>query len=405
MVKPKAGGMDMNSADTPASPASPASPPVPSTPLADWLSTQPAGLRPDVIAEAGRDASVVGLGVNTRESHELAEFVIRTTYELIERGFTAIAIQDNQRVTDLLDHYIAGGDVDVNHALAQAWGPWQTEEMRRALAGLRRRNHGRGDNRIRIIGLAEPRALPEDYDRALEILTRLDKPAAVRVNEIFAVIRRAHSGGEHVLRAQGEHSGTPFVELARTARGVVAGLAASAARDDALRLLDSVVAFHASALGVGFDRADEERVAAERVLQQLRHSGERVVIWDGGLHIASHTSEMYGAHLRAELGEKYMAVLALVGSGDIGRASIPAPRQGSLEAQLGVAGQGLTAQLRPPMPSAIAEELARPWSFRTVSGVYDPARDHEHYFPLPSLTESFDALAFLPHTTPVRLLL
>ncbi|NLS09468.1 hypothetical protein HGQ17_05490 [Nesterenkonia sp. MY13] len=83
-------------------------------PLTELLTHQPTGLSPATISDAAGDATVVGLGVNTRESREIFELVAETTYALIEKGFTSLAIQDTQRVTDLLDAYIDGADIDID---------------------------------------------------------------------------------------------------------------------------------------------------------------------------------------------------------------------------------------------------------------------------------------------------
>ncbi|MFJ1537531.1 hypothetical protein ACIODS_03205 [Micromonospora chalcea] len=98
--------------------------------LAEWLATTPAGLRPDLIADAAAEAVIVGLGMSTREAHEVFDVVTDTTWRLVERGFTTVAVLDNQRVADLYDRYVSGQDVDIDQALVQAWGPWQVGTTR-----------------------------------------------------------------------------------------------------------------------------------------------------------------------------------------------------------------------------------------------------------------------------------
>ncbi|AEB45067.1 hypothetical protein [Micromonospora maris] len=53
-------------------------------------------------------------------------------------------------------------------------------------------------------------------------------------------------------------------------------------------------------------------------------------------------------------------------------------------------------------PADLAYRLDRPWRTRLISGLYEADRDEEHYYELPSLTESFDAIAYLPTITPIR---
>ncbi|MFG1738192.1 erythromycin esterase family protein [Micromonospora chalcea] len=376
--------------------------PAPAQALAEWLATTPAGLRPDLIADAAAEAAIVGLGVSTREAHEVLDFVTDTTWLLAERGFTTVAVLDNQRVADLYDRYVSGQDVDIDHALAQAWGPWQVGEMRDALIWLREHNRARAAAPVRIIGVAGSRVLSADYPRIVDLLAGIDESTAARVEALLDVIRVAHSSGEHVLRARGTHPGTPFVELARAARAHAAELPPGDGRDAALELLDAVVDFHARAIGIGHDMVREEHAAAGRLLDHHRRTGERIVLWEGSTHIAAHPSVMLGARLRAELGNRYVAVHIAVGSGQIARATIPEPRPDSIEAQLAGAHGERTLDLRTPSSAVTAGELDRSWPTRIISGLYDPAEDAEHYVELPSLRQSFDALVYIPAITPAR---
>ncbi|AXO32337.1 erythromycin esterase family protein [Micromonospora sp. B006] len=376
--------------------------PAPAQALAEWLATTPAGLRPDLIADAAAEAAIVGLGVSTREAHEVLDFVTDATWLLVERGFTTIAVLDNQRVADLYDRYVSGQDVDIDRALAQAWGPWQVGEMRDALVWLREHNRARPEAPVRIIGVAGARVLSADYPRIIDLLAPIDGSTAARVEALLDVIRVAHSSGEHVLRARGTHPGTPFVELARAARADAAELPPGDGRDAALELLDAVVDFHARAIDVGHDMAREEHAAAGRLLDHHRRTGERIVLWEGSTHVAAHPSAMLGSRLRAELGDRYVAVHIAVGSGQIARATIPEPRPDSIEAQLAGAHGERTLDLRTPSSAVTAGELDRSWPTRIISGLYDPAEDAEHYVELPSLRQSFDALVYIPAITPAR---
>ena len=203
-----------------------------------------------------------------------------------------------------------------------------------------------------------------------------------------------------MLRARGTHPGTPFVELARAARAHAAELPPGDERDTALELLDAVVDFHARAIGVGHDMAREEHAAAGRLLDHHRRTGERIVLWEGSTHVAAHPGVMLGAHLRTQLGDRYVAVHIVFGHGEIARASIPEPRPDSIEAQF--AGSERALNLRTPPSAATAGELDRSWPTRIISGLYDPAEDAEHYVELPSLRQSFDALVHIPTVTPAR---
>lgn len=405
-----------------------------------WIARLPVGFTPETIVDAARRCVIVGLGMETRESHEVFSAAAETALQLTQDGFTALALLENPRVAALYDRHIAGEEVDLAQALSQAWGPWQIQQWAQTLERLRALNlrddeegepeDGRRPEpdtpqrlkrRVRIIGLGEPRALPQDYDRILELLRGFSAETAAQVEEILQVIRVAHDSGEHVLRARGTHPGTPFVELAHRARALVAEFGkrvgaekrtgAVATEDEqgtselreALELLDGVVAFHAESVEAGYDAAEEERAAAQRLLEHHRDTGERIILWDGIAHTAAHQEQgRVGAHLRSVLGADYLAVLFSFGQGEIPDATLPAPRPDSLDALLASTGGELTMDLRAPIPADALRVLERPMPARLVSGIYDPADDAAHYLTLPSVRESFDVLVHLPEITPVQ---
>ncbi|AOS63958.1 erythromycin esterase family protein [Actinoalloteichus hymeniacidonis] len=371
-------------------------------PLAEWLATQESGLRPEVIGGLARDARIVGLGMSTRAAREVFDVVTDATWRLLDSGFTTIAVLDDQCVVDRYDRYVIGQDIDIDQALAQAWGPWRIAELRRMLDRLRARNEAHPEAPVRVIGIAGTRVLVTDYDRIVELLTGLDARAAAEVQALLDLIRPAHDSGEHVLRARGNHPGVPFVDLARSARAIASRLRPSAERDTAVDLLDAVVGFHANAIGVGYDMAREERAAARRLLDHHRRTGARIVLWEGSAHVAAHPGPMLGAHLRDTLGDGYVAVHITFGHGRIVTGDIPAPQTDSIDAQLAAAHDPRTLDLRTPAPASIAVELERSWPTRLISGLYDPAEDAEHYLELPSLRDSFDALVYVPAITPTE---
>ncbi|WP_156758498.1 erythromycin esterase family protein [Actinokineospora pegani] len=313
-------------------------------------------------------AAVVGLGTSTREASELVQLVAATTRLLVDRGFRLIAIQDSQRVGDLLDRYLLGGPIDLGVVLSQAWGPWRTAETREALVGLRARNEAHPDDPVRVMGLGPARVLPADYDRVVEL-------TGPHVIAALAPLRESHQHGEHVMRARGVHPGRPFVEVAAEVRATVTDPEAS-------RLMDAIVEHHANAIGAGHDAAREER-AADRLLAR---AAERVVIWDGTLHVAAHRTGMVGQHLSAALGTAYRAVHLTFATGRIRDFDVPVPAPDSLEATLPT---GVTKT------TGLGESRTR-----LISGVYDPSRDEDHYYSLPSLSEAFAAVALLPEISP-----
>ncbi|NYI79254.1 erythromycin esterase family protein [Nocardioides panzhihuensis] len=380
------------------------------------------GVQPDLIADLARDASILGMGMSTRESREVLDFIFEATRSLADEGFTTIAILDSPRVVAEYDRYVIGETVDLEHALDQAWGPWRNAQFRDELIRLRTLNATRPtDDRVRLVGIGASTTVAADYDTVAELLRGVDQQIAEDVEQHLNVIRVAHDGGEHVQRARGLHPGTPFVDLARTARAAALRAPAGPARDQALTILDDIVDYHAHAPGSpqpataerddnagpsettapfgGYDMARSERAAAERLLSHHERTKARIVVWEGTAHIAAQPpvalGPMLGTHLRASLGDDYVAVNVGFGRGRIARFDIPAPQAGSVDALLDEGGTARTLIVR---TAGLAE--AGSLSTRLISGLYDPNADGDNYIELPSLRESFDALVHIPIITP-----
>jgi erythromycin esterase len=320
------------------------------------------------------DATIVGLGTSTRAGAQTFGFVEEVTRCLLDQGFRTIAVRDNQRVGELYDAFVTGRLDSLDSVLPQAWGPWRTNEMHRALVWLREYNQGRIDP-VRMAGVGSSRVLVADYDRVLELVAPEDEQ---RVRKLFDVIRVAHENGEHVQRARGTHPGTPFVELAREAATLVHNSEGS-------QLMDAIVQHHANAIGVGYDARRDDEETAGRLLAR-----GKVIFWEGSAHVAAQFP--LGARLRAEMGDAYRAVHVTFGSGVVAGVSVPPPAAGSLEYDL------LSASEHKPL--LVTQDLSEgPARIRLISGLYDPAQDEKHYYELPSLRGSFDAVMFFPEVT------
>lgn len=280
-------------------------------------------------------------------------------------------MRDNQRVGELYDQFVTGRIDSLDEVLPQAWGPGQTREMHDALVRLREFNAGHRDDPVRVIGSS--RVLVADYDRVLEVV-----PAA-RVKALFEVIRVAHANGEHVQRA---HPGTPFVELAREAAEIASG-----AGPEAQELMAAIVAHHGNAIGVGYGAKGDDEESAGRLLDLPG----KVVLWEGSAHVAAQFP--LGARLRAQMGDACRAVHVTFGSGSVAGVSVPEPVAGSLEGALHAAGP-VTRLL-----DLRSSDWIEPARIRLISGLHDPAHDEDHYYELPSLKASFDAVAYFPEVT------
>ncbi|MDG4770127.1 erythromycin esterase family protein [Solwaraspora sp. WMMD792] len=397
--------------------------------VVDWLSTharpmQPYGDPPwrDVVTdiadgllprradhEAADTPTVIGLAPTTRESVEVSELQVDLLQALVTRGVRTVVLQDTTEIGERLDHWARAGDRSASGPeaiLADAWGPWRTESLRRALIWLRARNATHPADQVEIRGITRPAAEPADYDRVLALTTGTRDHE--RISALLATIRVAHDGGEHVERAHGRWTGEPFVDLARQARTATAAVLdpGSDAATRALAALDRIVRFHAAPLSRGRSGEDEETAAADQLVEHLRATGRRAVVWDGIGHLAARGTS-FGSRLREHLGTGYRCVLTTFGSGRIRDFHLPAPRPGSLDQTLdhvaAKLGAGYAVNLTAaPKPETVGRWLAGRHAVRLISGMYRPDEDERHYFALDDLAGSVDVLLHLPEISPVR---
>ncbi|MFV2108061.1 erythromycin esterase family protein [Micromonospora sp. LOL_015] len=165
------------------------------------------------------------------------------------RGVRTVVLQDTTEIGDRLDRWARAGDRSANGPeaiLVDAWGPWRTESLRRALLWLRAHNATHPEDQVEIRGITRPTAVPADYDRVLALTAGTRDHE--RISALLATIRVAHDGGEHVERAHGRWTGKPFVDLARQAHTTTAAVLdpGSDAATRALGALDRIVRFHAA---------------------------------------------------------------------------------------------------------------------------------------------------------------
>lgn len=397
--------------------------------VVDWLAAHARPMRPhgagpwqDVVTgladgllpgQADRDAAaaptVIGLAPTTRESAEVCDLQVDLLQALVIRGVRTVVLQDTTEIGDRLDRWARAGDTSGDGPeaiLADAWGPWRTESLRRALLWLRAHNAAHPADEVEIRGISRPTAVPADYDRVLAFTagTRHHE----QISTLLETIRVAHDGGEHVERAHGRWTGAPFVDLARQARTATAAVLEpdSDAATRVLAALDRIVRFHAAPLSRGRSGDDEETAAADRLVEHLEASGRRAVVWDGIGHLTARGTS-FGSRLREHLGTRYRCVSTTFGSGRVRDFRLPAPRPGSLDQTLDhVAvrlGAGYAVDLTAtPKPDAVRRWLAGRHAVRLISGMYRPDEDERHYFALDDLTGSVDVLLHLPEISPVR---
>ncbi|WP_232665782.1 erythromycin esterase family protein [Pseudonocardia sp. TRM90224] len=371
-----------------------------------WIA---ANARPvDALAELVGDAVVVGMGESTRAGHEVmraAEGIVRRL--VAEKGFRALAIQDDETVFGGLDAYVRTGEGDPRKLLADAWRPWQNEELLDVVEWIRGFNAEHPDDPVRIFGLTPPAARLADYD---EVARHVRAAAPDRLDELLAhytPIRTAHEVGEHVQIARGTHPGRPFVEHAREARELVGALRIGARVRE---LADLIVDFHANSVAGGLDFDAAAAAAAEALVGVQERTGHKIVYWEGIAHIANSPAvdlpamgkklRGVGSRLRAHFGAAYRNVAIGFGHGRIHYDTVPPAPPEFVDAVLSETPEPYLLDLHAARPPQVAEWLRGPHKMRIIAGIYDSAHDTEHHMATGPLDEWFDALVRIPEITP-----
>ncbi|MFI9506919.1 erythromycin esterase family protein [Nocardia sp. NPDC052566] len=359
-------------------------------------------------------ATVIGLGESTRFAQQtfgIRERVFRAL--VIEHGFRALAVQDGARPGARLDEYVRTGAGDPEAVLAGAWRPWRTTEMAGALRWIRAFNEANPDDQIRIFGIQPPRAEPADYDAVLEQVSLIAPEQLAALTIHLTPIRTAHQVDEHVQRHQGIHPGRPFAEHARDALALLEALPATPERDIALTHARLIADFHEhSVAGTGSFATDEIRSAAA-IVEWHRKTGAKIAYWDGIAHTsalalgtgAAEDSDFRGAgsYLRTHFGPEYISVAIGFHHGDLGMATAPDPAPELIDAALGeVDLPAFTIDLHTAAPPSVDRWRRTPAKARTISGVYDPAKDATANLTVPTLAAAFDHLIHIREVTPVH---
>jgi erythromycin esterase len=392
--------------------------------LHDWLranahpvtDTDPGFTGPDLepLTDRLAAATVVGLGESTRFSQQTFGVRQRILRVLVEQhGFRALAIQDSARSGERWDDYVRTGMGDPESVLAGAWRPWRSAETVAALAWVRAFNQQHPDDQVRIFGVQPPHAEPSDYDVVLDYVQHTAPDRLADLESHLTPIKTAHQVDEHVQRHQGIHPGRPFVDHAGDAVALLDGLPETAERTTALAHAHVILAFHQNSVAGRGGFATEEHPAAERVIEWRRGTGAKIAYWDGiahtsGLALGLGLSEASafrgtGSHLRTHFGAGYVSVAIGFHHGDLGMAVAPDPAPDLIDAMLGeVDLPAFYVHLHDDAPESVDRWRHAPAKARTISGIYDPAKDAEANMTVNSLIDAFDVLIHIRETSPLH---
>lgn len=369
------------------------------------------------------DAHVVGMGEATHGTREFFQLKHRVLEELVaHEGFTVLAMEANQPECRAINAYILGGDGDVRELLRGIYfWTWDTEEVRAMIEWMRAWNADPAhrhkvqfagfDMQETPVALASVEAFVRAVDRA-------------RAGDLFAPLAL------YRLRHRAAHATPPAVQAA--ARAGLAPLVA--------RFAEREAAWRRAAGDEAYDRARQdlrvlEQAAEARTVTDFAHTvirdramadnlawirahqpaGTRVMLWAHNGHIARDPAEhVMGALLRERLGTDYLPIGFVYGDGSFQAREWLGPHaQGDLREW--TQGPAPTDDLSTPFTATGAPILLVDLRRAPAGVVVDwlaaphPAREYGAQFtdkqpgrPSTVLTNTFDAVLFVAHTTRAR---
>lgn len=410
-------------------PAVAAGPSAPSDPVAHWIDRHAKplhGVDPDAplidlrpLARRLRGATVVGLGApyGAREPFLLRQ---RATRLLVEHlGFRAVALEEDWTKGIELDRYARTGEGDPQAMLSDAALPSRTEEVLDLVAWARAFNERHPDDPVRFVGsdVVAVRALA--YDAVTEHVARVAPDRSEELAAHYAELRPEGAIADHVQWYIRQPDKQPYVDHARQAYELVAGLPPTApghalAGQHARMILGFYEYFATYEVGV------RDRYMADAVGWWHDHVGAKVVYFASNVHTAvadpltihwgdmpPSTQTSAGGHLRARYGPAYRSVGVTFHHGRLNAGfplaahPVPAPAPAFLEAALG-ADRTYLLDLQAPLPRAVRRWLASPLRARAIGPFYDPAQPADYAMTSADPATWYDTILHTPTTTPTR---
>jgi erythromycin esterase len=339
------------------------------------------------IGRAARGTWIVGLGETSHRLREVTSLKSRYLKHLVEHeGFRAIAWEEDWTLCTRINDYLLGRRDDLDTILRTLDPTWRTHEVRDTLTWLRRFNDTHGD-RVRLAGAEYFATGPLAYE-AVKAYVAEHRPE--RLAELAAYYELLQPESEnmqdHLMAYMAIPDKTPYLTAAAGQRDLVGAIAP--------RRHDSgyeTVAHHARQIFSfyeGFSRpweqipAYRDARAAENIRWWQRFTGERVVYWAAGAHVADAPGltvtqpgqpdtvfASAGSYLADWYGRAYVRVGFTYDCGTYlaegQTVHLPAAAPGWFEEPLGdVPYPQFLLALGGPAPNAVREWLDRPFQTR-----------------------------------------
>lgn len=374
------------------------------------------------------DATVVALGVSSRECHELAAVQHRVLRLLVEEvGFRSLGLEEDWTKGVQLDEYVCTGAGDPRALLLDSRFS-ATEEMLAAVHWMRSWNEQHPDDPVRVFGsdVTGVRALA--YDAVIDYLRRTAPERLGELTAHYELLRPRGSIAEHKRWFGAREDKQPLLEHARSALRLVEALPAGEGHDLAVqhaRVVLSFYEFHEPARSAddtlmtiaGRKEGFADECLAANTVWWHEHTGHRIVHWGGIAHTSnraprtrSHpddpdsTYRSLGSRLRGHFGDAYLSVGILFDHGSVPYTVAPPPPDFA-ESVLAESGLPLFAlDLRGDGAEPVRAWLDAPAKTRVMGPTYVPEDDRAYHIADGSFRDWFDVVVHCRQATPTRVL-
>jgi erythromycin esterase len=355
------------------------------------------------------DAKVVGLGDGTHGTHEFFTVKLRIIDFLVrEMDFDTIVLEAPVPQFADLNAYVLGADVDPRAVLQEVAGPtlgyvfWECEEILAVLDWMRAYNQTRGDRPpVQIFG-SDNFAQVYAYRDVIDYLDTVDAALAAMARTEYACIGTSHFTTRCRPQATRVRDALLVAEADLIAR--------SSHYDYSIALYNAmtVVNWQNGSI-LGRDKAMADNVTW---LRDRMSTTKRAVFWGHNGHMSRREMDLSitvptGQHLAEEYGDDYFAIGTMTGGGSfqawtsvrgqlVRQVKTFAPfGPHSHEANLSRRNAlSYILPLRGELPEWLTADLEM--NAANASGTLDGSTE--------VLPTAFDAVAYIPETTPLRML-
>lgn len=379
------------------------------------------------------EATVVGIGPSTYGGHEqftMTDRIIRFLVE--EKGFRAVATEDDWDVALDLDRYVRTGEGDLETLMKGAGVPWRVRELTNCVEWIRQYN-ATHDEQVRFVGVGVIDTRAAVYEEVTRYVERVAPERRAALRSHFDVIEPTTDQPvpHFIMQVKDKDA---WVEHARSALALVESLPHPGdEREHALVVqhVRQIVAFYEHYAYHLVDDGYRDLKMAENLRWWHEYTGDKIAYWSTNAH-SVRSAELTisvpprgvlafrptGDHLREWFGDKYfsLGVTFEAGTANSGwglppftSRPISVPRQAPEFVERHFTNNGTPRyllSLRHGVPEVVRAWLDRPLSkARVIGSICDPGQDPDGYWMTGgSLAEWYDALVHVKGLAPTTIL-